>query len=757
MATVKSETEKKETVSAGKKGTAAKKSAAKKSPAKKTAAKKTTVKKTTSKAAAKTKKTAERIGNLLIVESPAKAKTIKKYLGSSFEVLSSKGHIRDLPASRLGVDVEHDFVPEYIVSRKDGKQAILKELANAAAKSDHIYLATDPDREGEAIAWHLAGLLGLDPKAPIRVTFNEITKKAVVHGVDHPRQINENLFNAQQTRRVLDRIVGYKLSPLLWRKVKKGLSAGRVQSVATRLVVEKERDIQAFQPVEYWVLDGLFSEKKKEFSARFTGTDKKKIVLENEEQTKAIAEAVKNAPCKVCSVKKQQRLKNPRPPFTTSSLQQDASSGLNMRPQVTMSVAQSLYEGVDIKGIGLVGLITYMRTDSLRISDEAAAAAKEYITQTYGSEYSPAKPHVFKTKASSQDAHEAIRPTDINLTPDSIKASLTNDQYRLYKMIWSRFLASRMASAVYDTVSVEISAGEYRFRASGSTPKFKGFTAVYNYSDENDEENAKLPVLEEGQALVLKDVKTEQKFTQPPTRYTEASLIRALEENGIGRPSTYAPTISTILERQYVEKDSKQLVPTQLGFITTDIMTENFNDIVDISFTAGIEEKLDEVEAGKRTYLDILSSFYGPFEEELKAADKKLEKAQIKVEDEVSDVPCELCGRMMVYKVSRYGRFLACPNYPECKNTKSIVTESEGKCPKCGKKMIVRKSKKGKVYFVCEDYKGCNYMTWDTPVADLCPNCSSTLFRHGSKLVCQHEGCGYEQKAPKAAKAEENA
>lgn len=719
---------------------------------KKTAAKKTTAKTVGAKTATRAKKTAEKIENLLIVESPAKAKTIKKYLGSSFEVLSSKGHIRDLPASRLGVDVENEFTPEYIVSRKDGKQAILKELANAAAKSGKIYLATDPDREGEAIAWHLAGLLGLDPKDPIRVTFNEITKNAVRNGVEHPRRINENLFNAQQTRRVLDRIVGYKLSPLLWRKVKKGLSAGRVQSVATRLVVEKEREIEAFKPVEYWVLDGLFAEKKKEFTARFYGTKNKKTALENQEQTQTVVDAVKNADCSVYSVKKQQKVKNPKPPFTTSSLQQDASSGLNMRPQITMSVAQSLYEGVDIKGVGLVGLITYMRTDSLRISAEAAAASKDYIAQTYGEEYAPKKPHIFKSKASAQDAHEAIRPTDITLTPDSIKASLSNDQYRLYKMIWSRFLASQMASAVYDTVTVEISAGDYIFRASGATPKFKGFTAVYNYSDETDEETSKLPALEEGQSVTLKDLKTEQKFTQPPTRYTEASLIRALEENGIGRPSTYAPTIGTILERQYVEKDGKQLVPTQLGFITTDIMTENFKDIVDISFTAGIEEKLDEVEEGKQTYLEVLTSFYGPFEEELKAADENLEKAKIKVEDEVSDIPCELCGRMMVYKVSRYGKFLACPNYPECKNTKSIVTESDGKCPKCGKKMIVRKSKKGKVYFVCEDYKGCNYMTWDTPVADVCPKCGSTLFRHGSKLVCQHEGCEYEQKAPKNEK-----
>lgn len=728
------------------KKTAAKKTAAKKTSARKTAAKKTAAKKTAS------KKSAEKIGNLLIVESPAKAKTIKKYLGSSFEVLSSKGHIRDLPASRLGVDVEHDFTPEYIVSRKDGKQAILKELANAAAKSEHVYLATDPDREGEAIAWHLAQLLGLDPKDPVRVTFNEITKNAVVNGVKNPRTINENLFNAQQTRRVLDRIVGYKLSPLLWRKVKKGLSAGRVQSVATRLVVEKEREIEAFQPVEYWVLDGLFSDKKKEFSARFYGSAQKKMTLENQETTQNVAEAVRNAECTVRSVKKQQRIKNPKPPFTTSSLQQDASSGLNMRPQITMSVAQSLYEGVDIKGVGLVGLITYMRTDSLRISDEAAASSGEYISRVFGEEYCPKKPHVFKSRASAQDAHEAIRPTDINLTPDSIKSSLSNDQYRLYKMIWSRFLASRMASAVYDTVSVEIAAGDYMFRASGSTPRFKGFTAVYNYADENDDNNSKLPALEEGQQVILKDLKSEQKFTQPPTRYTEASLIRALEENGIGRPSTYAPTISTILERQYVEKEAKQLVPTQLGFITTDIMTENFNDIVDISFTAGIEEKLDEVEEGKRTYLDIMRSFYGPFDKELQAADQHLEKAQIKVEDEVSDVPCELCGRMMVYKVSRYGKFLACPNYPECKNTKSIVTESDGKCPKCGKKMIVRKSKKGKVYFVCEDYKGCNYMTWDTPVSDVCPKCGATLFKHGGKLVCQREGCGYEQKAAKAEK-----
>ena len=743
-----------------KKTTTRKKAATKKSNTKttKTTSKAKSTKSTKASAKAKSgaKSTKSNIENLLIVESPSKAKTIKKYLGSSFEVLSSKGHIRDLPASRLGVDIENNFTPEYIVSRKDGKQLVLKELKEAAKYSNHVYLATDPDREGEAIAWHLAQALELDDKAPIRVTFNEITKNAVKNGISNPSTINTDLFNAQQTRRVLDRIVGYKLSPLLWKKVKKGLSAGRVQSVATRLVVEREREIKAFEPVEYWVLDAIFKNREKEWSARFFGKKDEKMALNNEEETKSVISELEKAEYKVDNIKNQVKVKSPRPPFITSSLQQDASARLNMRPQITMSVAQSLYEGIDIKGHGLVGLITYMRTDSLRISDEAASAAKTFISETYGDEYLPKTPHAFKSRGSAQDAHEAIRPTIVTLTPDAIKASLSNDQYRLYKLIWSRFVASRMASALYDTVSVDIAANEYIFKATNSTLKFKGFTAIYNYSDETEEDEGKMPKLQKDQILPFERLNSDQKFTQPPSRYTEASLIRALEENGIGRPSTYAPTISTIQERQYVGKEGKMLVPTELGFITTDIMTKNFSDIVDVSFTAEIEEDLDKIEEGKQTYLDVLQSFYGKFEKELSEAEVNQETVKIEEEPEVSDVICELCGSNMVYKVSRYGRFLACPNYPECKNTKSVVVEAEGNCPKCGQKMQVRKSKKGKVYFVCSDYKGCNYMTWDTPVKDTCPTCGSTLFKHAGSLVCLKEGCGYETKIKKGNKKEDS-
>ena len=717
-----------------------------------------TVKKSSAKAPAKaTKKSSAKktpaYENLLIVESPAKAKTIKKYLGSKYEVLSSKGHIRDLPTSRIGVDIENGFAPEYIVPRKDGKAAVIKELKAAAKDCKHVLLATDPDREGEAIAWHLAQILGIDPESKVRVSFNEITKTAVKEGVSEPRAVNMNRVNAQQSRRVLDRIVGYKLSPFLWKKVKTGLSAGRVQSVATKLVVDKEREIQAFVPVEYWLLDVCFAAAKKTWIASFFGDKNGKIAINDEASALKIKEHLEGSAFSVGSIKRQEKTKAPKPPFTTSSLQQDASSRINMRPQKSMSVAQQLYEGVDIKGKGTVGLITYMRTDSLRISADAQSAAEEYIKKTYGEDFYPKTPRVYKTKNNAQDAHEAIRPTDLTLPPEKVKDSLTPEQYKLYKLMWDRFVASQMSSAVYNTVNVEVLASnnsektEYILKASDSKLVFNGFTVLYNYTEDGEETQKKLPELNEGDNLTFKEVLTEQKFTQPPSRYTEASLIRALEENGIGRPSTYAPTIATILDRRYTEKEGKSLKPTALGFVTTELMEENFKNIVDVKFTAGMESNLDDVEEGEKTYLDVMNEFYKDFSVELKAAESKLDGVKIEVPDEESDVVCELCGSKMVYKVSRFGKFLACPNYPTCKNTKPIVIEADGSCPKCGGKITVRRSKNGKTYYACEKGKECGFMTWDMPTKETCPICGSTLFKKFGKLICEKEGCTFEGKA----------
>ncbi|MBQ6809157.1 MAG: type I DNA topoisomerase [Clostridia bacterium] len=709
--------------------------------------------KTTKKTTAKKAKKAPTYENLLIVESPAKAKTIKKYLGSKYEVLSSKGHIRDLPASRIGVDIENGFTPEYIVPRKDGKAAVIKELKAAAKDSKKVLLATDPDREGEAIAWHLAQVLGLDPESKVRVSFNEITKNAIKESVAQPRTVNMNIVNAQQSRRVLDRIVGYKLSPFLWKKVKTGLSAGRVQSVATKLVVDKEREIQAFVPVEYWLLDVAFAHGKKQWIANFFGNKDGKIAINDGETAEKIKAQLEKSTFTVSGIKRQEKAKAPKPPFTTSSLQQDASSRINMRPQKSMSVAQQLYEGVDIKGKGTVGLITYMRTDSLRISADAQAAASEYIKKTYGEEYYPKTPRVYKTKSNAQDAHEAIRPTDLTLPPEKIKDSLTTEQFKLYKLIWDRFTASQMSSAIYNTVSVDVSAvnsadkTEYILKASDSKLVFNGFTVLYNYTEDGEEAQKKLPELNEGDVLDFKEVVSQQKFTQPPSRYTEASLIKALEENGIGRPSTYAPTIATILGRRYTEKEGKALKPTALGFITTEIMEENFKNIVDVAFTADMEKNLDKVEEGETTFLNVMEDFYKDFSVELAEAEKKLDGVKIEVPNEESDVICELCGSRMVYKVSKFGRFLACPNYPTCKNTKSIVVEAEGSCPKCGGKMTVRRSKNGKVYYACEKGKDCGFMTWDLPTKETCPICGSTLFKKFGKLLCQKEGCTFEGKA----------
>ena len=717
---------------------------------KKPAAKKTAASKTASKSAAKVSNK-----SLLIIESPNKIKTIKKYLGTKYEIMSSKGHIRDLPASRLGVDIENNFEPEYIVSRKDGKSAILKELKTAAAGYKHVYLATDPDREGEAIAWHLAQLLGLDMSDKIRITFNEITKSAVTAGVENPRELNLNRVNAQQARRVLDRIVGYKLSPFLWKKVKTGLSAGRVQSVATRLVVDREREIEAFVPDEYWTLDAIFEKAKREWVASFFGTSEGKMKISCKQDMDDLLNDIDGREYTVKAVKKSERAVSSHPPFTTSSLQQEASSKLNMRPQRTMSIAQNLYEGVEIKGHGTVGLITYMRTDSLRISDEARQAAERYIRENFGNEYYPAQPRIFKTKASAQDAHEAIRPTDITLSPAVVKDSLTSEQFRLYKLIWERFTASQMAPAIYQITNADIgvtggkTGKEYLFRGSDSKLVFAGYTAVYSYKEEDEKPAKKLPDLKEGDIAELKKLDPQQKFTQPPSRYTEGSLVKTLEENGIGRPSTFATIVGTIIERRYVEKEGKSLKPTTLGFITTDVLNENFRNIVDVAFTAGMEKELDEIEEGGKTYLETMQGFYGGFAEELAEAEKKLDGVKIAVPNEESDVICEKCGARMVYKVSRFGRFLACPNYPECKNTKTIVVEADGKCPTCGGKLLVRRSKSGKTYYGCEKGQECGFMTWDLPTKEVCPNCGSTLFRKFGKLYCPKENCGFEKKAEK--------
>jgi DNA topoisomerase-1 len=690
--------------------------------------------------------------NLLIIESPNKVKSIKKILGSKYEVLSSKGHIRDLPSSRLGVDIENGFQPEYVVSRKDGKSAVLKELKTAAESSKRVYLATDPDREGEAIAWHLATLLGLDPNDSIRVTFNEVTKSAVTAGVEHPRSINMNRVSAQQARRVLDRIVGYKLSPFLWKKVKTGLSAGRVQSVATKLIVDREREIEAFKPDEYWTLRAAFLKSSKEWTANFYGTKSGKTAIPNKESMDTLLADLENAEYRILSVEKKEEKTNPKPPFTTSALQQEASSRLRFSPQRTMSLAQSLYEGVEVKGKGAVGLITYMRTDSQRVSDEAAAAAEKFIKDTYGEKYYPLSRRVYKSKNNAQDAHEAIRPTDVTLTPQVLRESLSNEQYRLYKLIWERFVSSQMASAVYEVTDVDVCAEgknskkEWIFKASDKKSVFGGFTDVYGYGDDEEKLPKKLPALAEGETAVLEELRPEQKFTQPPSRYTEGSLVKALEEDGIGRPSTFATIVSTIIERRYVEKDGRNLRPTSLGNVTTDVLTENFSNIVDVGFTAGMESDLDEIEEGRKNYLDTMKGFYGGFEEELHEAEKKLDGVKVTVPDEESDVVCEKCGAKMVYKMSRFGRFLACPNYPTCKNTKSIVVEAEGTCPECGGKILVRRSKTGKTYYACERGSECGFMTWDLPTKERCPKCGSTLFRKFNRLYCQKASCGYETK-----------
>ena len=704
-----------------------------------------------------------RAKDLVIVESPAKAKTIEKYLGTGFKVKASMGHLRDLPKSKMGVDIENGFEPQYIPVKD--KSELIKELKAEAKSAKTVYLATDPDREGEAISWHLKELLELPDEKARRVTFNEITKRVVTESIRQPRDIDRDLVDAQQARRILDRIVGYKLSPLLWKKVKKGLSAGRVQSVATRMVVDREEEIRSFVSEEYWLLDAVLSrgDDTPSFTARYFGRDGKKVDLQSEDEVKAVVAETQDAPFTVDSVKRGEKQRSPAPPFITSTLQQEASRRLGMTPRRTMSIAQQLYEGVEISGQGSVGLITYMRTDSLRLSDEALFAAKDYITEHYGEAYYPGHPRRYKTKAGAQDAHEAIRPTDVKLSPEAVRKDLTQEQYRLYRLIWGRFTASQMANAVYDNVSVDVISAGHSFRATYSELKFPGYTAVYE--EAKDEETAELsnplPSLSEGERLYLEKMIPDQQFTQPPARYTEATLIRAMEEKGIGRPSTYAPTISAITARDYVIKEGKYLRPTPLGEVVTNMMKEHFADIVDLKFTNRMEEELDEIERGKAQWREVLSGFYEGFEAELEKAEDELDGVRLKVPDVPSDEVCEVCGRQMVVKKGKFGYFLACPGFPDCTFTKPIVVEMPGKCPKCGSKILKRTSKKGYVYYACERGNDCGFMTWDVPTKDFCPACGKTMFKHSGrgqlKPFCINETCpnfvpedqrSYKKKAP---------
>ena len=684
---------------------------------------------------------------LVIVESPAKAKTIGKYLGRGYKVTASMGHVRDLPASTLGIDVENGYTPKYITIK--GKQKLVKELKAEAKKCDGVLLATDPDREGEAISWHLANILGLDPSAPNRVTFDEITKKGVKEGMAHPRAINIDLFNAQQARRELDRLVGYKLSPFLWKKVRRGLSAGRVQSVAVRLIRDRELEIENFKPDEYWNIDALLNPQgeKGEFTAGLAATaDGKKLTVTNKQQADGILAALDGRDYTITKIEKGKRRRQPSPPFITSTLQQDASRAFGFSATRTMRAAQTLYEGVDIAGHGTVGLITYMRTDSLRIAAEAQAAAKTFIAERWGDNYVCKTARKWKSRSATaaQDAHEAIRPSMPELTPDEVEQSISGDTAKLYRLIWSRFMASQMADCIQDTVSASITAGDYLFRASGFRVSFDGFTALYEEStDDAKKKETALPPLEEGQTLKLKKLTADQKFTQPPPLYTEATLIHALEENGIGRPSTYAPIITTIVDRGYVEKDQKKLKTTPLGQAVNTVMMEQFPDIVNVKFSADMEKKLDVVEAGQADWVKTIDDFYQGFEKSLEQAEKNMEGKRIKVEDIPTDEICEKCGRPMVIKSGRYGKFVACSGFPECRNAHPLVKDTGGLCPLDGGHMLVRKSAKGRVYYGCSNYPKCNYMTWDEPVPEKCPQCGSTLFKKKGQLYCAKEGCGF--------------
>ncbi len=697
---------------------------------------------------------------LVIVESPAKATTIKKYLGKSYKVEASFGHLIDLPKSKIGIDFDNNFEPQYITIR--GKGDLLAKLKKDAKAAKKVYLATDPDREGEAISWHLSKALDLNEKDKIRITFNEITKTAVKDSLKNPRAIDTDLVNAQQTRRILDRIVGYQISPLLWKNVKKGLSAGRVQSVATKIICDREKEITDFIPKEYWTINATLSKEgeKAKFNAKFFGTAEGKQEIPDRQAVDKILAVINDNQFKVGDVKVGTRERRPAPPFTTSTLQQEAARKLGFTTKRTMSVAQILYEGVEIKGHGTTGLITYMRTDSLRISQEAGVAAKAYLNQNFPKEYIPSYMPQYKSKGKAQDAHEAVRPSDVFLTPEIVKGSLKPEQYKLYKLIWERFVASQMTPAVYDTVSADITSGEYVFKASGSSLKFAGFTKIYvETADETDEKEGMLPVLASGEMLKTHKIEEQQNFTQPPSRYTEASLIRTMEENGIGRPSTYAPTISTILDRGYVIKEQKSLKPTELGGIVNKLMTDNFSNIVDIDFTANMEKQLDEIEEG-REWTEILNNFYQPLKKEIEKADKNMEKVEIK--DEETDIPCEKCGRMMVIKQGRFGKFLACPGFPECRNTKTIAVETGVLCPKCGGMILEKKSQKGKKYYGCEKHPECDFMIWDKPIDNKkCPKCggnvAENIFRGRKRTYCINEKCDYEevQTYKKSAKGKE--
>lgn len=705
------------------------------------------------------------MAKLVIVESPTKAKTIKKYLGRGYDVKASMGHVRDLNAKRLSVDVDKDFQPSYSVIK--GKEKLVKELSDAAGKCDEVYIATDPDREGEAIAWHLATLLGLDPAVTKRVKFNEINRSSVEHGIAHPDLIDMDLVNAQQARRILDRLVGYKLSPFISQKIRRGLSAGRVQSVAVRLIVDREEEINAFQKEEYWSLTAKLTAPpaRKVFAAALASDENGKIKIENEQQANAYLSRLDGAVYTVAKVKKGQRRKQPSPPFTTSTLQQEASHKLGFTSSRTMRIAQELYEGIDVEGYGSIGLITYMRTDSLRISEESRAQGDQYIRDTYGSAYLPEKPRYFKNKNRIQDGHEAIRPTVPGLTPAQAKGSLTPEQFKLYDLIWKRFIASLMAPCVQNTKKVDIEAATPEDRAngkvcvfgvSGYTVKFDGFTALYqDASDEKDSESV-LPEMSEGDTLKLRELLPEQHFTQPPARYTEASLIKMLEETGIGRPSTYATIISTITARSYVVREQKQLKPTELGVAVTKLLEQEFPKIVNTKFTAGMESELDEVEAGKLDYVKMLHVFYDDFAATLDKAKTEMQGVKIQLEEDKTDVVCDKCGRLMVVKVGRYGKFLACPGYPACKNTKPYVVETDAKCPKCGGSVIARKTKRGYTFYGCSNYPECDFMTWDQPTKDVCPNCGKSLFKsRGGLIHCLSDGCGYEFRAPRRRKKDE--
>ncbi len=686
--------------------------------------------------------------NLVIVESPAKAKTIKKFLGSSYKIEASMGHVRDLPKSQMGIDIENDFEPKYITIR--GKGELLSKLRKEAKSADKVYLATDPDREGEAISWHLITALNLDEKDVSRITFNEITKNAVKKSIKEARDIDMDLVNAQQARRVLDRVVGYTISPLLWQKVKKGLSAGRVQSVALRIICDREEEINSFIPEEYWSIEAILKDKSnKKITTRFVGTKDGKIELKSKDEVDKILSDLENCDFVVEENKKGTRVKNPIAPFTTSTLQQEASKHLNMTTQKTMMVAQQLYEGVDIQGEGTVGLVSYIRTDSVRISDEAYEDAKSFILGNFPSEYLNPERAVYKSKGKTQDAHEAIRPTNASRTPDSVKESLTKEQYKLYKLIWERFIASQMAPAVYETQSIKIFADKYVFRASGSVIKFKGFLEVY---DKNDDEKAegKIPEVEKGTVLKVNEIVPAQHFTQPPPRFTDASLVKTLEEIGVGRPSTYAPTLTIIQSRNYVVKEAKMLYPTELGEVVNDVMKMYFPDIVDIDFTAHMEDNLDQVELGKQEWKKIIRDFYPDFSKAVSDAQEKLSKVEIK--DEVTDVICDKCGRNMVVKYGKYGKFLACPGFPECQNAKPFFEDAGVSCPQCGGKVQIKKTKKGRKYFGCENNPECDFMSWNKPTGEKCPQCGSYMVEKGTKnpkIVCSNVQCGYIEESKK--------